>query len=100
MNTVFKGKIAVRRDLLDRRFWISYKVWDLHGEVWVRDEHPNVSYNVEVDDDSDEEDDIAGMIHDACEHPNMEDINNFSENNEEPNEELNEDPNVHAGKFY
>ncbi|XP_060183223.1 uncharacterized protein LOC132613195 [Lycium barbarum] len=85
MNTVFKLRINVRGDLLNKGFWDSYNVWDLHGEVLVR-------VDDEVEDDSIEEDNITDMIHDACGFMNVEDNTNSSEGNEEPN--------VHATKFY
>ncbi|XP_060170851.1 uncharacterized protein LOC132601805 [Lycium barbarum] len=85
MNTVFKLRINVRGDLLNKGFWDSYKVWDLHGEVLVR-------VDDEVEDDSIEEDNITEMIHDACGYMNVEDNTNSSEGNEEPN--------MHATKFY
>ncbi|XP_060202370.1 uncharacterized protein LOC132630789 [Lycium barbarum] len=85
MNTVFKLRINVRGDLLNKGFWDSYKVWDLHGEVLVR-------VDDEVEDDSMEEDNITEMIHDACGYMNVEDNTNSSEGNEEPN--------MHATKFY
>ncbi|XP_060172279.1 uncharacterized protein LOC132603299 [Lycium barbarum] len=92
MNTVFKLSLDVRGDLLRKGFWDSYKVWGLHGEVFVRVESSNDTYSDEVEDDSIEEDDITEMIHDACGYMNVEDNTNSTEGNEEPN--------VHATKFY
>ncbi|XP_075087801.1 uncharacterized protein LOC142169788 [Nicotiana tabacum] len=91
-NTAFKTRIQVRRDLVRKGFWDSYKVWDLHGEVLVRVEIFNDVCNVEVDDDTVETDDIPEMIHDVCGVTNMENMNNYQEENEESN--------VHAKKFY
>ncbi|XP_009801929.2 uncharacterized protein [Nicotiana sylvestris] len=65
---------------------------DLHGEVLVRVETSNIVVSDEAEDDSIKEDNIAEMIHDACGYTNVEDNNNNSEDNEEPN--------VHATKFY
>ncbi|KAH0768778.1 hypothetical protein KY290_012759 [Solanum tuberosum] len=92
MNTVFKLKNNVRGDLLKKGFWDSYKVWYLHGEVLARFENSNVTHRDEVEDDSTEDDDITGMIHDACGYTNVENNTNSSEGNEEPN--------IHATKFY
>ncbi|XP_019223545.1 PREDICTED: uncharacterized protein LOC109205294 [Nicotiana attenuata] len=92
MNTLFKLRVGVRGDLLKKGFCDSYKVWDLHGEVLVRVETSNTAVSDEAEDDSIEEDNITEMIHDACGHTNVEDNNNNSEDNEEPN--------IHATKFY
>ncbi|XP_075076774.1 uncharacterized protein LOC142163391 [Nicotiana tabacum] len=91
-NTAFKTRIQVRRDLVGKGFWDSYKVWDLHGELLVKVENSNDVCNIEVDDDTIETDDIPPMIYDACGVTNMENMNNYQEENEEPN--------VHAKKFY
>ncbi|XP_016483469.2 uncharacterized protein LOC107804154 isoform X1 [Nicotiana tabacum] len=91
-NTVFKARIQVRRDLLGKGFWESYKVWDLHGEVLVRVENSNAANNDEVNDENFEEDNIPEMIHDAFVYTNMEDMNSLPRDNEEPN--------GHARKFY
>ncbi|OIT33983.1 hypothetical protein A4A49_65961, partial [Nicotiana attenuata] len=92
MNTVFKLRVGVRDDLLKKGFCDSYKVWDLHGEVLVRVETSNTAVSDEAGDESIEEDNITEMIHDACGHTNVEDNDNNSEDNEEPN--------IHATKFY
>ncbi|KAH0669665.1 hypothetical protein KY285_023833 [Solanum tuberosum] len=92
MNTMFKLKNDVRGDLLKKGFWDSYKVWDLYGEVLARVENSNVTHRDEVEDDSNEDDDITGMIHDACGYTNVENNTNSSEGNE--------DPNIHATNFY
>jgi len=64
----------------------------MHGEVLARVENSNVTHRDEVEDDSNEDDDITGMIHDACGYTNVENNKNSSEGNEEPN--------IHATKFY
>ncbi|XP_016441345.1 uncharacterized protein LOC107766944 [Nicotiana tabacum] len=92
MNTVFKLRVGVRGDLLKNGFCDSYKVWDLHGEVLVRVETSNTAVSDEAEDDSIEEDNITEMIHNAYGYTNVEDNNNNSEDNEEPN--------VHATNFY
>jgi len=33
VNTKFKHRNKVRRDLLKKGFWESYTVWDMHGEL-------------------------------------------------------------------
>ncbi|KAM3397800.1 hypothetical protein P3S68_001313 [Capsicum galapagoense] len=91
-NTVFKLRIDVQLHLLNKGFWVSYKVWEYHGEVLDRVKISNVAGSEEVEDDGIEEDDIIEMVHDACGYTNMQDATNSWEGNE--------DPNVHASKFY
>ncbi|XP_075108569.1 uncharacterized protein LOC107821067 isoform X1 [Nicotiana tabacum] len=93
INIAFKLMPDVRRDLLKKGFWDSYKVWDLHGEVLVRVENSNVTLNNEVEDDNIEEDNISEMIHDVRGHTYVEDNNNNTSMD-------NEEPNLHAAKFY
>ncbi|XP_075077855.1 uncharacterized protein LOC107783622 isoform X2 [Nicotiana tabacum] len=66
MNTVFKLRNVIRLDLLKKGFWDSYKVWDLHGEVLVRDDNSHNVCNDEVEFDNVGEDDITEIVHDAC----------------------------------
>lgn len=81
---MFKLRIQIRRDLLGKDFWDSYKVWDFHEEVLVRVDSNNI-YNGEDEDSSVEEDDIVEMIHDACGYTDKENMNNIQKDNEEPN---------------
>ncbi|XP_016467537.1 uncharacterized protein LOC107790148 isoform X1 [Nicotiana tabacum] len=66
MNTVFKLRNVIRLDLLKKGFWDSYKVWDLHGDVFVGDDNSHNVRNDEVEDDNVGEDDITEIVHDAC----------------------------------
>jgi len=92
MNTEFKLRIEVREHLLKKGFAYSYRVWDLHGEAYVRPESPPHVADDELGGaDDDDEDDIIEMIHDAYGFANVNETNSSSQHQE---------PNLHARNFY
>ena len=85
MITAWKVRSCVRADLLKKGIAECYNIWDCHGESHISAQTPFQEGSYQGHTNSDEEDDLVEMLHDAYGGANPPEFNSDSTSHEQPN---------------